>query len=232
MFSVEAVLFFSLGGMLASFLGRTFQYIGIFKVGVSVTSSIIGSSTLFAAITAFLLLDEVFGSLVYLGIALVVSGIVLLSRKTRGRTDFKWKSIDVIWALLASICYGSSATIRKIGLNFLDHPIFGATIGVSASLGSYVLFLTFSKRVNSVFSSLNGRSLVFFILSGICTSLAYIFSYTAISIGSVTVVSSLVSTYPLFALTLSHTFLKEKVATQTLVGSVLVIFGAVMILAF
>jgi uncharacterized membrane protein len=230
--NVEAIVFFSLGGIIASFIGRTTQYISIEKIGVSVSSSIVGSSALFSAFTATILLQESFSSLIYLGIILNIAGIILLSQRRKGKRKAGWKKTDMIWSLTASICYGSSVTIRKMGLNITNNPVFGATIGASVSLGMYLLYLVASKRVKAAYSSLDRRSLLSFVFSGICTSLAWILSYTATSQGPVTIVSSLVSTYPLFSIILSYIFLQEEITIQILIGCLVIITGVIIISGF
>jgi uncharacterized membrane protein len=230
--NVESIAFFALGGIIASFIGRTAQYISIEKIGVSVSSSVVGSSALFSAFTATLLLHESFSSLTYLGLILIITGIILLSQRRRGTSQRGWNKTDMIWSLGASICYGSSVTIRKMGLNITNNPIFGATIGATASLSMYLLYLAASQRITPILSTLDRSSLLSFMFSGICTGLAWIFSYTATSTGPVTIVSALVSTYPLFSIILSYLFLREEITLQILIGSFTIIIGVIIITGF
>jgi uncharacterized membrane protein len=228
---LSAILWFSLAAILASFFGRMFHFMGIERIGVSMNSSIVGSSALFSALSATMFLNESFGPLVYVGVVLVISGIVLLSVNRNGKKGRWLKSSELIWSFLASVCYGISVTVRKIGLNIVDQPFFGASVGISASTGLYsVYFLSFEK--GGLRRSLNKRSIIFFILSGICTSLAWILSFTATSLGAVTVVSALVSSYPLFSIILSKIVLKEEITAKMILSSFLIILGVIIVSTF
>jgi uncharacterized membrane protein len=226
-----AILWFSIAAILASFLGRMSHFRGIERVGVSINSSIVGSSALFSALSATLFLGENFGLFVYIGVVLVISGIILLSFNKNKKKGSSWKSSELIWSFLASICYGTSVTVRKIGLNIVNQPFFGATVGITASTALYSLyFLAFEK--SGVRKSLDTRSLIFFILSGVCTSIAWILSFMATSMGAVTIVSALVSSYPLFSIILSRIVLKEEITAQIVLSSLLIIFGVAIVSTF
>lgn len=227
----NAILWFSLAAILASFLGRMFHFKGVEKIGVSMNSSIVGSSSLFSALSASMFLGENFGPLVYVGVVLVIFGIILLSFKKNNKNGGWWKNSELIWSFLASICYGTSVTTRKIGLNIVDQPFFGATVGITASTGIYSLyFLAFEK--GGVRRSLDTRSVIFFILSGVCTSVAWVLSFTATSMGAVTIVSALVSSYPLFSIILSRIILKEEITGKIVLSSLLIILGVVIVSTF
>jgi uncharacterized membrane protein len=227
-FSIEPIVIFAVAGVLASFFGRLFLYRGLDEVDVSITSSIVGSSPLFSAVTAAILLGERFEPVIYIGILLIVSGVATLSLGGRTRHRPDWRRSGIVWALLASACYGLSVTTRKVGYNILNSPILGATTGAFASLSVYLTFLMVSRRGGLVSTFTKGDT-IFFVFAGVCSSLGLLTSHLATSWGAVTIVSTLVGSYPLFALVLSVLVLREKISVKTLLGSVFVILGVLVI---
>lgn len=229
--TVEPLVIFAVAGVLASFFGRLFLYRGLDEVDVSVTSSIVGSSPLFVAVTAAILLGERFEPVVYIGICLIVSGVVTLSMGGKARRRSDWRRPGIVWALLASACYGLSVTTRKVGYNLLNSPILGATTGAFASLSVYLSFLAVSRR-GVLSSAFTREGTVFFVFAGLCSSLGLLTSHLATSWGAVTIVSTLVGSYPLFSLVLSYLVLGETISIKTLIGSALVILGVSVVSLF
>lgn len=229
--AIEPIAIFAVAGVLASFFGRFFLYRGLDEVDVSVTSSIVGSSPLFSAVTAAALLGERFEPMVYLGILLIVSGVATLSlgRRTKDRSD--WRQPGIVWALLASACYGLSVTTRKIGYNLLNSPILGATTGTFASLSVYLAFFAVARR-ETLTSTGAKKATLFFVFAGVCTSVGLLTSHLATSWGAVTIVSTLVGSYPLFSLILSYLVLRETITAKTLIGSAFVLLGVFIVSMF
>jgi len=229
----EALLFFALAGILAQCVGRTLNYLGVNKLGVSINSPIIGANPLFATIMAIILLKEFVSPLTYIGIILIVLGIVLISRKAKGSNEAKdWRKRFLIFPLGAAICYGASTNLTKIGLTIFPSSISGTTFATSAGLSTYILFLILSGKIKTI--SLSGRSIWFFLGSGISISAAWICRFSAVNIGKVTVVSTIGGAEPLFALILSRILLKhtEKITDKIAIGALAVVLGVILILVF
>ena len=232
-FDVKAVLFFVLAGVSATGIGRMLNYIGINRLGVSIIQPLIGSAPLFSIITAAVFLTEQFALFVYLGTALIILGVAILSQRSKDQLKINGlKRMYIIIPLLAALFYGSSSTFRKIGLNILNLPLFGATIGVSASWIFLLLFLIFSGRIKTI--SLDKPSLRFFSCSGLFVSIGMISMFYAYSEGKVGIVAPLIATNPLFALLFSYVFLKntEKISYKIVIGAGITLLGVILISMF
>jgi len=200
------------------------------RLGVSLSQPIIGSSSLFAAVTSWILLGERFYVPVYIGILLVVFGIALISRKNNQSEVGGWKKASLTYPLMAAILYGISKTTSKVGLNLLDLPILGSMVSTSAALTFYSLFLGLSGGIKKL--SFSKRSVKFFAVAGLFFGLAWISSYSALSMGNATVVATLSSTTPLFSLILSRLFLRESLTITKFLGAVLIVSGVILISVF
>ncbi len=114
-FDVKAVLFFVLAGVSATGIGRMLNYIGINRLGVSITQPLIGSAPLFSIITAAVFLTEQFALFVYLGTALIILGVAILSQRSKDQLKINGlKRMYIIIPLLAALFYGSLQLLGKL----------------------------------------------------------------------------------------------------------------------
>ena len=74
-FNWEAVLYFVAAGFLAAILGRTFNYMSIERLGVPVSTSLVGTNPLWAMILGVVFLGEAVTFWTISGSILVVAGV-------------------------------------------------------------------------------------------------------------------------------------------------------------
>lgn len=225
----KGFIYFVLAGVFAPGIARLVSYKGIEKLGASVSTPLMGMETVFSFILAILFLGERTTPRVILGASLIVLGSLTLTKKdlryinpVSGRNQ----KVYVLFPIFASFLYGTSIFLRKFGLIQTASPIIGAFITSCTSLITLQIF--FYKSVKRVKSFCNERRrLTFFLLSGMCTSLAWLFLFYALSIGEVVVVSPIVSSYPLFTLLLSPLFIgrSERITCGKVIGVLLIIAG-------
>jgi len=230
-FHLQALLVFALAGIIAQCIGRTMNYQGLSKLGVSKNNTIVGTNPLFSVLIATIFLGEVFTPPIYAGIILIILGVILIIQKNKGENKVeKGKNWLLIFPFTAAMCYGVNTNIRKIGLNILPSPIAGSTFAVSAALGVYILLLFLSKKIRNI--SLNIRN-IYFIGSGLSICTAWICSFSALTMGKVTIVSPIQGTSPLFMLISSKIILKtEKITYKIAMGALAVVSGVILISMF
>lgn len=91
------------------------NYIGINRLGVSITQPLIGSAPLFSIITAAVFLTEQFALFVYLGTALIILGVAILSQRSKDQLKINGlKRMYIIIPLLAALFYGSLQLLGKL----------------------------------------------------------------------------------------------------------------------
>lgn len=224
-----AIAYFAASGIMASTLGRTLNYLAINKLGVSISTSLVGANPLFSTLFAFLFLNESVAATTVLGSIMVVVGIAVISAKGEA-ADFK--KTDLLIPLMAACFYAASSTFRKVGLNILPEAVLGAVVGAMMSLIIYPIYLTATQRLGDF--RLSRSSLPYLIVGGVVVSLTWISMFYAFSLGAVSVVSSLMGTSPLFSLILSAVLLKdtEKITKNVIVGSIVIVTGIVVISMF
>ncbi len=228
-FSWTGVALFVASGILASTLGRLFNYISIERLGVPVSATIIGSSPLFSTAFAIAFIGERVTTSTLLGTVLIVSGIAL----TRGGDGSGPRLSSVILLPIASAAfYGASSVVRKAGLNILPEAPLGALVGAASSLVSFAAYLVATGRIENVRLSRNSGN--YFLASGVVVSLGWVSMFEALSVGSVSVVSALIGANPLFSLALSLLLLKdtEMFSWRVAAGCLAIVAGVATITLF
>jgi transporter family protein len=135
----------------------------------------------------------------------------------------KWVSYAVISMLFA----GLTSVIAKFGLKNVsgDTGLAVRTIVVFILIWANALFFQDVRQ----FRSLDKSAVLFLAVSGITTSLSWIFYYRAIKIGPVSQVALIDKGSIVIALLLSVWILKEPLSIKTVAGAVLIVAGLLVI---
>lgn len=227
--NMMGIAFFVASGILASTLGRLFNYTSIERLGVPVSATIIGSSPLFSTAFAIAFIGERVAPSTLLGTLLIVSGIALA--RGEGNRGPRWTSVMLIPVASAAF-YGASSVVRKVGLNLLPEATLGALVGAASSLVSFFAYLVATQSLSAVRLSWNSGK--YFLASGVVVSLGWVSMFNALSAGEVSVVSALIGANPLFSLFLSLLMLKdmEEFGWRVATGCLAIVAGAAAITLF
>lgn len=110
------------------------------QVGVARTGAVVSATPLVGTLLAALFLDEPITTWTGLGVVLAVVGVAVISISRSPGLDEGWR---VPWfGLAVSVCWGVSPMLIRTGLEDLDAPVLGLTIGLSAALVVYAFVLT------------------------------------------------------------------------------------------
>ncbi|MFQ5842709.1 MAG: EamA family transporter [Thermodesulfobacteriota bacterium] len=224
----RGILIFVLVGLFQPGFTRFLTYKGIQTLGVAITDPIRAITPMFSALLAILFLGEQMTLPIFCATLLIIAGVTFLSH--RGSSIQKIRPLYILYPLLASLLAGLSQVLRKFGMGAIPHPILGAVVTVSSSLVVALLTIWISgKRKETLL--LNKECLPFFLGAGIVVSMAMVMIYYALYLGKVTVIIPIISTGPLFALSLSALFLRdvERVTSKIVVGACLIITGVLLI---
>jgi drug/metabolite transporter (DMT)-like permease len=230
--SPRTALIFLGGGILGTTLGRISFYIGIDKVGASIAG--IGASTLpaFAAILALVFLSEPLSTIHSIGIFLVVVGLSLLAISKGGNIS-GWSFQDLVLPVFAGFAFGLGQVIRRFGLVETPATVLQAiALNDAAAFLGLFLFLFFFRRDLLRLPSLPATG--YFAAAGIVSSLGLFLAFTALNLGRVAIVSTLISTAGLFTVLLSFLFLRdlERITKKMITGAIFIAFGAGIVIYF
>jgi len=225
----SGIIYFILAGLFAPGMARIFSYKGIDKLGASVSTPLQSTETLFSFILAVIFLEEKITLPIVFGTGSICLGVMILKREIesqRNMTDRMRDKRYLFFPVIAAALYGISVFLRKLGLNQVHSPIMGAMM---TSLSSWILLTLFLSRktIRRDFINLNRKATGFFLISGGCTSLAWLSFFYALSMGKVVVVSPVQTSHPLFTVLLSYLFLRnvERVTYKPFIGALLIIAG-------
>ena len=223
-----AVALFALSGVFALGVGRLLYFVAVGRIGLAVSSAIIGCNPLISALLAIIFLRERFVFSVFMGALLVVVGIFLLSGVTRQT----FGGGVLVVPFLSALSYSIANVIRKAALNFQPEPTLGAQIGAMAGSLCLLAYLMASGRLGEIRA--DRRGLGYFSAAGVTQALGWFALMVAMEMGTVAVVTTIVFSYPLFSLLLSWMFLRgqEEINLRVIAGCVLIVAGVIAVTLF
>lgn len=132
----------------------------------------------------------------------------------------------LLFAILSAVFAAATAILAKIGIDGVDSNLATAirTIVVLA-LAWGMVFLTNSA---GGISSISTRSWIFLILSGLATGASWLCYFYAIKIGDVSTVVPIDKCSLVLTIIFAVIFLGEALTWKTVVGSILLLAGALV----
>ena len=221
--------FFILAGVLAPVLGRFFNYTGIDKLGVNLSTPITYANPLVSVGLAIAFLGERLTGPGLVGAMLVIAGGVVLGT-AGGDGGVSFKRRHLVYPVLAALFYGSSAIFRKVGIDLVGQPVLAAAVTTTTSFLLLVGYL--ATRRDRPDLAVGRSEATFFVLAGLATSIAIPTVFLALQLGAVVVVTPVMNTSPLFVLAFSYlAFRGEELFTPRVVGGTVGIVGGVILLS-
>lgn len=224
----RAIFWFAAGGLTGPVLGRIFMYQSIHFLGVSRTSPLVATGPLMTSILAYTFLGERPGPFIWGGTVCVVLGCMFITMK--GKAGATWDRRFIWLAVAAMFFFSISNLVRKTGINILPVPIYAVTVTYISALLFMILFSRALPKVHR--PHLKGKKTwLFYGLSGLLNTTAFLFHFTAIHFGDLTIVAPISSVSPFFALILSWLFLRnvERITPLLVTGTSFVVLGGLLI---
>jgi len=134
-----------------------------------------------------------------------------------------WKYYALLSALFAAL----TALLAKCGVRGVNSNLATAirTTVVLALTWGIVLF----SGAKAQFRELNGKNIIFLILSGLATGLSWLFYFKALQTGDVSKVAPIDKLSVVIVVIFGILFLHEKVSWQLLTGSGLILAGTLLL---
>lgn len=218
-----AVGYFALGGVLSLGVARLLNFIAMRGLGVAKTSALIGSSPVITTLLSIAILSENPDLTTIAGAATVALGVALIS----GASGFKIEKALLV-GLASALAYSLSNIASKSGVLLQPDPFLSATTGAVAGLIFISVYLTATKQTRDL--DISRQSLSCFAATGVLSSIGWLTMMKALEIGSVGVVTTIVYSYPLFALITTRLLMREeKLTMRTIIGSTLVVVGVAIV---
>lgn len=215
----KTILFLILSG-----ISNTLLWICYFKAldlgTVSKVTPVDKTSIVLTLILSSLFLNEKITSIKIISIVLILSGTLLtIKKESKDSKDNKW----IIYAILTAVFTSTTTVLSKIGIESTNTTLitFLRTIVVLIILTTITLF---KKKYKSI-KDIEKRSWLFIILSGLSTSLSWLFYFKALALGEASVVFPIEKLSLVVSILISITFLKEKVNKKQIIGIIIIVIG-------
>ena len=221
--NLVAVGYFALGGVLSLGVARLLNFVAMRGLGVAKTSALIGSSPVITTLLSIAILSESPDLMTIAGAAIVALGVALIS----GASGFKIEKALLI-GLASALAYSLSNIASKSGVQIQPEPFLSATVGAVAGLVFITTYLAATGQIREL--GISGGSLACFAATGVLSSIGWLAMMAALETGSVSVVTTIVYSYPIFALITTRLLMREeKLTTRTIIGSTLVVLGVAIV---
>jgi drug/metabolite transporter (DMT)-like permease len=222
---VGALALFAIVGVFYPAIVTLLTYESNRQLGPTLTGAVSCTAPFFAVLTAVLFLGEHLTLPIAAGGTVIVGGLMLLTARAPLERAPGWKlMLPVSGALLR----GVAQTLTKLGLVLWANPFAAALVGYATSAA--VMWSTDAVSRRSA-RRITGTGALWFMAVGTLNGGAVLLMYYALNIGSVSVVSPVVATYPLFTMLFSALFLKTELLTpKTVAGVMLAVCGVAVIL--
>lgn len=218
-----AVGYFTLGGILSLGVARLLNFVAMRGLGVAKTSALIGSSPVITTLLSIAILSESPDPTTIAGAATVALGVALIS----GASGFKIEKALLV-GLASALAYSLSNIASKSGVLLQPDPFLSATAGAVAGLIFISVYLSATKQTRDL--DISRQSLACFAATGVLSSVGWLTMMKALETGSVGVVTTIVYSYPLFALITTRLLMREeKLTVRTIIGSTLVVVGVAIV---
>ena len=218
---------FAAAGVVHFLLGWTFLNLSQRRIGAARTSPLLTMTPLFALVVAAIMLGQLPGAPALAAIVPMVAGAYLVSgggEEARGADALPGLACALMWAV--------SPVFTVEGLEGLDSPLLGVTLGMVASVAAYGLFLV--GRGRSLRGAVIAReALAFKVLAGVLVALATWWRWLAIDGTDVAVVLALALVSVPIVLFLSPLLVGrhlERVTPKVWIGAALVVAGALTLI--
>ncbi len=186
---------------------------------------------LIASLIGVIFLGETVVASHMIGIVFLFLGIVIVSLETgeKDPTSTKMFSSDLFFPLLAMLIIGIEAPLVSIAYSRGVPVTVGLATSRTFGLGTTTLFFRYKGwNLSSPFQS-DDRGL--YLGAAIALTGGSIFTFVALNLAPVSVVTPLRGTGPLFVLLISYFYLKrlETITKKLVIGVILTVIGAVLI---
>ena len=238
--NLEFLITIVLSGIIGIFLGDTFLFVALQKIGPRRNNIIFSLAAPFTVVLNIIFLKQIMSFNQLIGCFIVFIGVVIaISYGDPSNKNHKWEKIEgslylgIIFGILAALCQAIGLIMMKPILNAGADPIASATIRTIISF----IFLSLTFFVNlEIFKSkkkINLKIIYQSILSGFLgMALGMSLLLIALKNADAGIVATLSSTSPIIVLFLIWIFTKKIPSLGAWLGTIIAILGTGLIFIY
>lgn len=229
--TAASLIWFGAAGLVHFFAGWTLLNMSQMRIGAARTSPLLATNPVFGAAIAAAWLREVPRLLSWLGIVLVVAGALVVSLERAAGTgwDVSWR--DTAPGIGTALAWSISPVFVKEGLDGLESPLLGLTVGMGVALVAYAAALPLRPRTEGAVLGSRG-AVAFKLAAGVMVGLSVWARWVSLDYTTIAVVLALGLLSVPVVLLLSPLLMGrdvERVNAQIWAGGALVVAGGLLL---
>lgn len=133
----------------------------------------------------------------------------------------------IVYAGLSALCAAAVAIFGKIGLKNIDSTL--ATTVRAVVMALFLVAVAFGLDKFSALKTIQGKTLLFIVFSGIAGALSWLFYFFALKYGPATGVAAVDRLSVVFVVVLAALFLGEALTMKSVIGVLMLVGGAILL---
>ena len=224
--SGKTIIFLILSGLATGF--SWLCYFKALQIGnVNKVTPVDKSSTILTMILAMIFLGEKITLLKLVCVLLIGIGTYMMIEKkedAKQAKDNKW----LLFALGAAVFASLTSILGKVGIEGVESNLGTAIRTIVVLVMAWVVVFVTKKQ--GEIKSIDKKSWIFLILSGLTTGLSWLCYYKALQDGEASIVVPIDKLSILITIAFSYFILKEKLNKKSILGLVLIVAGTLLLL--
>jgi transporter family protein len=228
--TAASLVWFALAGLVHFSIGWTLLNQSQMRIGAARTSPLISTNPVFGAIIAAVTIRELPRLLAWAGIAVVTAGALVVSLPRALETGWGVQWRDSVWGLGTSLAWAISPIFIKQGLDGLESPLLGVTLGMVVAVLAYGLAL--ALRPGGRGGAIRWDALSFKLVAGVFVALSTWARWLSLDYSAIGIVLALGLLSVPVVLLMSPVLMGrhvEEVGAAIWIGALLVVAGSLML---
>jgi len=228
-----ALLWFAAAGLVHFFVGWTLLNMSQMRIGAARTSPLLSTNPVWGAAFAAVWLGEVPSVAAWCAVALIVAGALIVALERVGDSGWGIGWGSALPGLATALAWSISPIFIKKGLDGLDSPLLGLTLGMAVALVAYAAVLPLRPQAGGGLAG-SREALAFKLAAGLLVGLSVWARWESLDSAGIAIVLALgLLSVPvvLFCSPLLMGRHVERVTTAVWTGAALVVGGALLLIA-
>jgi len=234
----EQLYFLIASGFTGLVFGDSFLFKAFQTIGARLGTLLMALVPAFSAILAFIFLNENLSLIIFTGMVVTISGIVvvILDRGGDSKSIFQFSKIGVIYGVFGALGQASGLILAKSAFQIGDvNGFVAAFIRLSSAVIIIFPLVVFFKRFKNPLTVFkNDLTALKATLAGTILGpvLGITSSLIAISYAKIGIASTLMSTMPIIMLPIVKFYYKETLSWRAITGAFIAVAGVAILLLF
>lgn len=226
--SFDRVNFKTIAFLILSGASTSLLWLNYFKAldlgNVNEVTPVDKTSIVLTLILSCIFLNEKITAIKIISSILIISGAFLMVNKEEHSNNKKWIKYAILTAIFTSV----SAIISKIGLRDIEPNLGNLYRTIFVFIFMWLIVLL--KKKQKYIKTINKKSWLYLILSGITTSLSWIYYFNALKEGEASIVFPIEKLSVVVSIGLSYILLKERMTKKSIIGLILIVAGTYILI--